>query len=134
MSDKQVRRLCKRIGDERVDERDAAVAAYQALPLVERKSAPAGVVPLAVATVSVDGGRVQIFERPPRAAAAPAPAAVAMPSPDVVTAAAEASPAVLAPPGLDPAPKAAGDTPLSPAVAAPAAEEEDVERRGRFWR
>ena len=36
VSDKQVRRLCQRIGDERVDERDAAVAAYQALPLVQR--------------------------------------------------------------------------------------------------
>ena len=37
VSDKQVRRLCKRIGDERIAERDAAVAAYQALPLVRRK-------------------------------------------------------------------------------------------------
>ena len=43
VTDKQVRRLCKRIGDERVDERDAAAVAYQELPLVERKSAPAGV-------------------------------------------------------------------------------------------
>ena len=37
VSDKQVRRLCKRIGDERIAERDAAVAAYQALPLVKRQ-------------------------------------------------------------------------------------------------
>src|SRR5216684_5083090 len=71
VSDKQVRRLCKRVGDERVDERDAAVATYQALPLVERKSAPAGVAPPAVAAVSVDGGRLQIFERPRGAEASP---------------------------------------------------------------
>ncbi len=36
VSDKQVRRVCLRIGNERVAERDTAVAAYQALPLVER--------------------------------------------------------------------------------------------------
>lgn len=63
--DKQVRRVCKRIGEERLAERDAQVAAYQALPLTERKAAPAGVTPPDVAAVGVDGGRLQILERQP---------------------------------------------------------------------
>ena len=141
LSDKQVRRLCKRIGDERVDERDAAVAAYQALPLVERKSAPAGVVPPAVVAVSVDGGRVQIFERPPGATVGPpqAAAAASVPEPQVVAAATGASPAGPAPPGPEPASAPADDGQLPPTVAevagaAAGAEEEDEERRGRFWR
>jgi hypothetical protein len=65
VSDKQVRRICKRMGEERVAERDAQVAAYQALPLTQRKAAPAGVTPPDVAAVGVDGGRLQIFERQP---------------------------------------------------------------------
>ena len=139
VSDKQVRRLCQRLGDQRVDERDSAVAAYQALPLVERKSVPAGVVPPAVATISVDGGRVQIFERPPGATAAPPQAAAreAPPQPDVVTAATVTSPVALAPPGPDPVLSAADDVPSSAAataVATAGAEEDDDERRGRFWR
>jgi hypothetical protein len=114
VSDKQVRRLCKRVGDERVDERDAGVAAYQVLPLAERKSAPAGVTAPAVAVVGVDGGRMQIFERPSRAAAVP-PNTAAVEStsqPDPVVAALE------------------GNVP----GAAAGAEEEDAERRGKFWR
>lgn len=63
VADKQVRRLCKTIGQERIGERDAAVAAYQARPLTERKGVPAGVTAPAVAVVGVDGGRLQIFER-----------------------------------------------------------------------
>jgi len=66
VDDKQVRRLCKAMGDERVAERDAAVAAYQAQPLTERKGVPEGVQAPAVAAVEVDGGRLQIFERVPR--------------------------------------------------------------------
>jgi hypothetical protein len=136
VSDKQVRRLCKRIGDERVDERDAAVVAYQALPLVERKSAPAGVVPSAVVAVSVDGGRLQIFERPPGAAAAPtkAPTTEALPEPDVVTAATGASAAVPAPPAScgaeDGLPAAAAGV----RTVAAGAEEEDEQPQGKFWR
>jgi hypothetical protein len=116
VSDKQVRRVCKRIGDERVNERDAAVAAYQELPLVERKSAPVGVVPPALAVVGVDGGRMQIFERSPPVAS---PGTSAAPGPD------------------SPASSAADAAPLSApvtAVAATPAEEDDEERRGRFWR
>jgi hypothetical protein len=141
VSAKQVRRLCKRIGDERVAERDAAVAAYQALPLVERKAAPAGVVPPAVATVSVDGGRVQIFERP-SSVAVPPPARTtpAIPQPDVVVEAAGVHTGVAAPSEPETTPSAAEDGTLAAATAANAAaavvgvEEEDEQRRGKFWR
>jgi hypothetical protein len=63
VSDKQTRRVCQGIGRTRVAERDAAVAAYQAKPLTERKGAPPGVTVPAVAVVGVDGGRLQILER-----------------------------------------------------------------------
>jgi hypothetical protein len=60
---KQVERVCQRIGDERVAERNEAVAAYQALPLTERKAAPKGVAAPALAVVGCDGGRLQILDR-----------------------------------------------------------------------
>lgn len=61
ISPKQVERLIKRIGQERVDQRDARVKAFQAYPLVNKseiadKSRPAP----PVAMVSTDGGRMQI--------------------------------------------------------------------------
>lgn len=70
VSPKQVERVTKRIGQERCAERDDAVAAYQALPLVERKGVPHGVTPPAVAVVGTDGGRIPIRERTAAAAAA----------------------------------------------------------------
>lgn len=132
---KQVRRVCKRIGSERVAERDAAVAAYQALPLAERKAAPAAVTPPTLAVVGVDGGRVQVFERPCAAAApvaavvsaAPAPLNVSTPqAPDIRPAPAAAPPTSVA----------AADAPAATTSAdAPAVvEEDDDERRGKFWR
>jgi len=63
VSAKQVERVTDRIGAERCAERDADVKAYQALPLVERKEAPAGVEPPDLAVVGCDGGRLQIWER-----------------------------------------------------------------------
>jgi hypothetical protein len=66
VSDKEIRRLCKTIGDERIAERDAEVAADQAKPLVERKGVPEGVQAPDVVAVGVDGGRIQIFERMPK--------------------------------------------------------------------
>jgi hypothetical protein len=57
---KVIERLVKRIGLERVAERSAAAAAYQSLPLPQRKDAPTGVTPPAVAVVGTDGGRLQI--------------------------------------------------------------------------
>jgi hypothetical protein len=64
ISDKEVRRLCLVIGTERIAERDAAVAAYAALPLLQRKGVPPDVAAPEVAVVGVDGGRLQIFQRP----------------------------------------------------------------------
>ena len=80
---KQIERIVKRIGGERCQERDEAVAAFQELPLAQRKQAPADVddpallvyapapVPApALAVVGTDGGRLQIFERGAAAASA----------------------------------------------------------------
>jgi len=67
---KQVERLCRRIGAERCAERDESVRVYQHKPLVERKRAPEGVPAPAVVAVSVDGGRLQIWERTEQAAVA----------------------------------------------------------------
>ena len=60
---KQVRRVCKRIGAERCEERDKAVARYRALPLATRKGVPKNTTAPKLAVVGVDGGRLQIFER-----------------------------------------------------------------------
>lgn len=58
---KVVERQAHRVGRERIEERDAAVKAHQALPLMKRDAAadPNRPVP-AVAMVSVDGGRLQV--------------------------------------------------------------------------
>jgi hypothetical protein len=74
---KQVERLTRRVGAERVAERDAEVAAYQALPLAERFAAPAGVTPPEVAVVMADGGRLQILDRSAPPTAGPPPGAAA---------------------------------------------------------
>jgi hypothetical protein len=87
VSAKQVERVTRRIGGERVAERDAAVGAYQALPLVERFAVPAGMAAPDLAVVMADGGRLQILDRaakpavadPPSPADAPGVAAVADP-------------------------------------------------------
>ncbi len=62
---KPVERLVRRIGQERVDQRDKAVAAHERLPLMAKdvvadpkRSSPS------VAMVSVDGGRMQIRSGP----------------------------------------------------------------------
>lgn len=83
--EKQVERVTRRIGAERVSERDAAVAAFVALPLVEKFAVPAGVTAPALAVVMTDGGRLQIRDEankeamgPPRPAAADAHAVAAL--------------------------------------------------------
>jgi hypothetical protein len=63
VSAKQVERVVRRIGQERVDQRDAAVEAFLRLPLAEKSRAPAGVSPPSLAVVMADGGRIQILER-----------------------------------------------------------------------
>jgi hypothetical protein len=79
VSAKQVERVARRIGSERVAERDAERAAYQALPLVERFAVPAGVQAPEVAVVMADGGRLQILDRMAQPVADPSPAAVDAP-------------------------------------------------------
>ena len=71
--EKQVERVTRRIGAERVAEREAAVAAFVALPVAEKFAVPAGVTPPELAVVMADGGRLQIREAP-QADAAPAAA------------------------------------------------------------
>jgi hypothetical protein len=72
VSAKQVERLTRQVGSERVAERDVAVAAFEALPLTQKHQTPTEVASPEVAVVMVDGGRLQIRER---GAAADAPAA-----------------------------------------------------------
>jgi hypothetical protein len=71
VSAKQVERLTRRVGAER----DAAVAAYQALPLVEKFAPPAGLTVPELAVVMADGGRLQILHRSAATAAEVPPAA-----------------------------------------------------------
>src|SRR5207248_8211704 len=59
----------------RVAERDAEVAAHQALPLVEKFAVPAGVTPPDLAVVMADGGRLQILDRAHPPVADPRPRA-----------------------------------------------------------
>jgi hypothetical protein len=63
VSPERVRRATERIGDERVAERDAQAAAYEALPLPARRTVSADQPGPAVACVQMDGGRLQIFDR-----------------------------------------------------------------------
>jgi hypothetical protein len=62
--EKQVERLCKRIGGERTAERDALAEQFTALPLTQRKdTVPAGVTPPddgQVAVVMADAGMLQL--------------------------------------------------------------------------
>jgi hypothetical protein len=66
--EKQVERLCKRIGGERTAQRDAQAEQFAALPLVQRKeTAPAGVVPPddhQVAVIMADAGMLQLRAEP----------------------------------------------------------------------
>ncbi len=75
MPTKEVERLTRRIGEERVQQREQQVTAFAALPLVEKFQAPEEVVPPELAVVMVDGGRLQIRERQPQGETPPAEAA-----------------------------------------------------------
>ncbi len=61
---KRVERLTEQIGQERVAERDAAVAAWLARPLAQREDPPPDVTPPQLAVVEMDGGRLQIRDGP----------------------------------------------------------------------
>lgn len=70
VSAKQVERLTRAIGGERVAERTAAVKAFEALPLADKHRTPADVASPDAAVIEVDGGRLQIRERGGERAAA----------------------------------------------------------------
>jgi hypothetical protein len=62
---KPVERMVHKIGQERMEQRDAAVAAHQRLPLMEKDSIAHPQRPCPpVAMVSLDGGRIQIRSDP----------------------------------------------------------------------
>ena len=65
---KQVERITEKIGQERVDQRDEAVQQFLALPLMDRCKSPVANPPPEsnVATVMMDGGRLQILDRSER--------------------------------------------------------------------
>jgi hypothetical protein len=60
--EKQVERLTKRIGRERVDQQEQAVAEFLDLPLMEKLQSPIAKPP-DLAVVEMDGGRMQILDR-----------------------------------------------------------------------
>jgi hypothetical protein len=68
ISEQRIMRATKRIGRERVQQREAEVCEWEQLPLPEQVRSPKADVP-AVAVVEMDGGRVQIrderFGKPP---------------------------------------------------------------------
>ena len=65
VSTKQVERVTEKIGQERVEQRDEAVQEFLALPLMDRCKSPVANPPPEsnVATVMMDGGRLQILDR-----------------------------------------------------------------------
>ena len=63
VSPERVRRATERIGKERVAERDAQAATYEALPIPAQRTVPADQPRPAVACVQMDGGRLQFFDR-----------------------------------------------------------------------
>jgi hypothetical protein len=68
---KQVERLTKRIGQERIDRRAAAVAAFQERPLMDQDTVADSTRPCPpVAMVSLDGGRLQVRASEPAPASA----------------------------------------------------------------
>ena len=72
---KQVERLTRQVGAERVAERTAEIDAWRGRPLIDKSPVPEGVAPPELAVAEMDGGRLQI--RTPPAAAADAGGAAA---------------------------------------------------------
>ncbi len=121
---KQVQRLTRRIGEERVAERDAAVAAYQALPLADKHTSPPAVASPPVAVIMVDGGRLQIRD----ATGDEEDAAVVAAATAVAAAAAAAGPEVAAATATEVAAATAGGEASVAALSAATGE------RGKHWR
>ena len=61
---KRIERLTERIGRERIEERETAVAEWKALPLVEKLAAPHGVKAPTAVCATCDGGRMQRSDLP----------------------------------------------------------------------
>jgi hypothetical protein len=78
VGEKQVERVARAIGGERVVERTAAVEQFQKLPLPEKFAVPENVQAPELAVVMVDGGRMQILDRSGRDAAGDTAASVAV--------------------------------------------------------
>jgi hypothetical protein len=57
---KQVERLTRQVGAERVAERTAAIDAWRGRPLIDKNPLPEGAAPPELAVVEMDGGRLQI--------------------------------------------------------------------------
>lgn len=93
---KQVERLTKQIGAERVTERAAQVATWEQVPLAEREQTP-GPPPPAVAVVEMDGGRLQIRE-PNWGATAEAATAANFPQAEPTSTTVAGEPGAAAPP------------------------------------
>ena len=66
ISEQRIMRATKRIGEERVVQREAEIEHWEQLPLPEQQGSPREQVP-AVAVAEMDGGRLQIRERKPSA-------------------------------------------------------------------
>ena len=63
VSPERVRRVTERIGNERVAERAAQAAAFEALPIPARSEPPRDQPVPSVVCVQMDGGRFQLFDR-----------------------------------------------------------------------
>lgn len=63
VSAERVRRATERIGAERVAQRDAEAAAYEALPIPARRETPADQPAPSAVCVQMDGGRLQVLDR-----------------------------------------------------------------------
>jgi hypothetical protein len=57
---KQVERLTRQVGAERVAERAAEIGAWRGRPLIDKRPVPEGATPPGLAVVAMDGGRLQI--------------------------------------------------------------------------
>ena len=64
ISAQRIMRATKRIGGERIEQRETEIQTWEQLPLPEQRNSPRDQVP-AVAVVEMDGGRIQILERKP---------------------------------------------------------------------
>jgi hypothetical protein len=67
ISTKQVQRITERIGRERLEQRNAEAEKFESLSLPDQQRSPGEQTP-DLAVVQCDGGRIQIFDRPPREA------------------------------------------------------------------